>query len=122
MVPVEVHRKSNSSADDTEDPRYHPPNLEGQFVLGGELLQIPGYETKISFVMEGIGNSQVRKGDTVIMHAFGIMIGAGWQVPEKFEGTEVYEQEEPLTFTAGVGQVITGWDAGCLGMKKEEIR
>jgi FK506-binding protein 2 len=38
----------------------------------------------------------------------------------KFDAS--YDRGEPLTFTAGQGQVIKGWDEGLLGMKVGEKR
>ena len=51
------------------------------------------------------------------MHATGIVAETG----KKFWSTKDPGQE-PFTYVAGVGQVITGWDQGLLGMSVGEER
>eukprot|EP01062_Namystynia_karyoxenos_P032042 TRINITY_DN23693_c0_g1_i1.p1 TRINITY_DN23693_c0_g1~~TRINITY_DN23693_c0_g1_i1.p1 ORF type:complete len:146 (+),score=49.94 TRINITY_DN23693_c0_g1_i1:92-529(+) len=78
---------------------------------------IPGYETTYQVLKEGTGDKVVSKGNTVTVHATGIVQNTG----KKFWSTKDPGQQ-PFTYKAGVGGVITGWDQGCLGMKVGEIR
>merc|ERR1712161_142674 len=50
-------------------------------------------------------------------HATGVVQQTG----KKFWSTKDPGQQ-PFTYQAGVGGVITGWDQGCLGMKIGEVR
>merc|ERR1711871_1412827 len=77
---------------------------------------IPGYKTTRETVSAGSGPI-VEKGDTVTVHATGIVK----QTNKKFWRTKAPGQQ-PFTYDAGVGGVITGWDQGCLGMAVGETR
>jgi FKBP-type peptidyl-prolyl cis-trans isomerase len=73
---------------------------------------IPGYETKMLNVrVPTEGGAKVSKGDKVTVHATGIVK----ETDKKFWSTKDAGQQ-PFSYTAGVGGVITGWDQGCLGM------
>ena len=72
--------------------------------------QIPGYATKYTVLKSGEG-AAVAKGKTVTVHATGVVQETG----KTFWSTKDPDQE-PFTYQAGVGQVITGWDQGILGM------
>lgn len=76
---------------------------------------IPGYATTFEILQEGSGNG-IAKGDSPTVHALGEIEGGS-----KFWSTKDAGQQ-PFTYQAGVGKVITGWDQGCLGMKVGEIR
>lgn len=67
-------------------------------------------------VKAGSGNS-VSKGCTATVHATGVVEETG----KKFWSTKDPGQK-PFTYNAGVGQVIKGWDMGCLGMQVGEVR
>ena len=54
---------------------------------------------------------EARAGSTVSVHYVGIAHSTG----EEFDAS--YNRGEPLQFRLGVGQVISGWDNGVLGMK-----
>ena len=72
---------------------------------------IDGVKTKYAVVSEGPeGNPMVEAKDTVTVHATGIVK----QTNKKFWSTKD-EGQQPFTYTAGIGGVITGWDQGCLG-------
>lgn len=57
----------------------------------------------------------VKKGDKITVHCTGSLAD---------NNTKFWSTKDPgqnvFTFTAGVGQVISGWDEGCLTMKKGE--
>eukprot|EP00923_Selenidium_pygospionis_P053904 GHVN01093896.1.p2 GENE.GHVN01093896.1~~GHVN01093896.1.p2 ORF type:complete len:145 (+),score=20.23 GHVN01093896.1:1359-1793(+) len=61
----------------------------------------------------------VERGSTVQCHAKGSVLKEGSLT--KFWSTKDPGQK-PFGFTAGVGQVIKGWDEGVLGMKTGEVR
>jgi FKBP-type peptidyl-prolyl cis-trans isomerase len=58
----------------------------------------------------------VKKGDQITVHCTGLLAATN----AKFWSTKDPGQE-PFTFKVGVGQVITGWDEGCLTMSKGEV-
>lgn len=60
--------------------------------------------------IEGSG-TQVEAGMTVTTHYVGVSYSTG----EEFDAS--WNRGQPLSFRAGVGQVISGWDQGLLGMK-----
>ena len=55
--------------------------------------------------------TEAQPGSTVLVHYVGIAHSTG----EEFDAS--YNRGEPLQFRLGVGQVISGWDNGVLGMK-----
>ena len=59
----------------------------------------------------------ISKGCTATVHAKGVVKESG----KKFWSTKDPGQK-PFTYNAGVGQVIKGWDQGCLGMQIGEVR
>jgi U3 small nucleolar RNA-associated protein 21 len=77
---------------------------------------LPGYDTTWKTEAEGSG-AAVSKGNTVTVHATGVVK----ETEKKFWSTKDPGQQ-PFTYQAGVGGVITGWDQGCLGMKVGEVR
>jgi U3 small nucleolar RNA-associated protein 21 len=78
--------------------------------------QIAGYKTAFRLVSAG-RNPSVQKGARVKVHATGVVKESG----KKFWSTKDPGQE-PFQYQAGVGQVITGWDQGLLGMQLGEVR
>eukprot|EP00930_Biecheleria_cincta_P005579 TRINITY_DN106509_c0_g1_i1.p1 TRINITY_DN106509_c0_g1~~TRINITY_DN106509_c0_g1_i1.p1 ORF type:complete len:202 (-),score=28.42 TRINITY_DN106509_c0_g1_i1:197-754(-) len=80
--------------------------------------QIPGMATTYEVLSEGSQDGKkVSKGAVVTVHATGVVQETG----KKFWSTKDPGQE-PFTYSAGVGQVIKGWDKGCLGMTEGEQR
>ncbi|CAE8628856.1 unnamed protein product, partial [Polarella glacialis] len=79
--------------------------------------QIPGMKTTYEVVSPGKEGKVVAKKSLVTVHATGVVKETG----KKFWSTKDPGQE-PFTYTAGVGEVITGWDKGCLGMQEGEER
>jgi len=103
-----------------------------------DALPLAGYKTTYEVVKLGTGSEVVSKGATVTVHATGIVA----ETSKKFWSTKDAGQQ-PFTYQAGVGGVITGaspaadattashaqglpprsgWDQGCLGMKLNEVR
>ena len=78
---------------------------------------IPGIKTTYEILKEGNGGAKIEKGSTGTLHATGVVKESGF----KFWSTKDPGQE-PFTCKYGVGQVITGWDQGCLGMTVGEER
>merc|ERR1712061_334237 len=64
-----------------------------------------------------MGGRAIEKGNTATIGATGTVEETG----KKFWSTKDPGQQ-PFTYQAGVGKVITGWDQGCLGMKVGEKR
>eukprot|EP00658_Telonema_sp_P-2_P064322 TRINITY_DN5325_c0_g1_i6.p3 TRINITY_DN5325_c0_g1~~TRINITY_DN5325_c0_g1_i6.p3 ORF type:complete len:141 (+),score=19.14 TRINITY_DN5325_c0_g1_i6:229-651(+) len=78
---------------------------------------LPGYKTTYTVTQAApVGTERVRVGDTVTVHATGIVKETGKQ----FWSTK--DANKPFTYQAGVGRVITGWDQGCLGAAVGESR
>lgn len=79
--------------------------------------RIPGYKTTRQTMISGDpSHGTVCKGCSATLHATGQIAESGYQ----FWCTK--DKDEPFTFNAGVGEVITGWDMGCLGMAVGETR
>jgi FKBP-type peptidyl-prolyl cis-trans isomerase len=64
----------------------------------------------------GTGDATPRRGQEVTVQYEGRLLRDG----TKFDSS--YARGKPFTFQVGVGQVITGWDAAILEMKKGEKR
>ena len=85
---------------------------------GGLLVRdipITGYSTTYTVIKDGSGPA-VAKGSKVTVHATWV-VRVGLQVLVG-KGS----RQQPFSYNAGVGAVITGWDQGCLGMKLGEVR
>merc|ERR1711865_1007364 len=79
---------------------------------------IAGFETTYSVLKPGDSSrGKVTRGSTVTVHATGVVAESGKQ----FWSTKDPGQQ-PFTYEAGVGQVITGWDEGLMGMTVGEER
>lgn len=65
---------------------------------------------KYFILQEGTGEN-VKPAQTVVVHYSGFLLDG-----TKFDSS--VERDEPITFVAGVGQVIPGWDEGLLLLKK----
>jgi len=72
---------------------------------GAAAVAIPGFKTTFEVVNAGAGAELVAKGSTVTVHATGIVV----ETAKKFWSTKDPGQQ-PFTYQAGVGGVITGWD------------
>jgi len=83
--------------------------------------QVSGYETTYNILAEGSG-AAVAKGATVTVHATGSADASGSGAEYKKFWSTKDPGQQPFTYQAGVGQVITGWDQGLLGMKVGERR
>merc|ERR1712194_414785 len=72
--------------------------------------------TTYEILKTGSGNTVI-KGAQVTVHATGVVKESGKKVwSTKDPG------QKPFSYKAGVGQVITGWDQGLLGMSLGEER
>ena len=80
------------------------------------MASIPGVRTTYEILESGSGNA-VAKNNKVTVHATGVVVQTG----KKFWSTHDPGQE-PFSYTAGVGEVIVGWDQGLLGMQLGEKR
>ena len=79
---------------------------------------IAGLKTKRTTVTPAPeGSPTIAKGDTITVHATGIVK----ETDKKFWSTKDPGQQ-PFTYNAGVGSVITGWDQGLLGAAVGEVR
>ena len=77
-------------------------------------IDFPGDTPPAELVVEDItvgDGATVEAGDIIKAH----YVGVSWSTGEEFDAS--WNRGEPLEFTAGVGQVIQGWDQGLLGMK-----
>ncbi|WP_309079741.1 FKBP-type peptidyl-prolyl cis-trans isomerase [Zhihengliuella sp.] len=72
--------------------------------------ETPPSQLVIHDLIEGTGK-EVQPGTTVSAH----YVGVAWSTGEEFDAS--WNRGQPLDFTAGIGQVIRGWDQGLLGMK-----
>jgi len=84
---------------------------------GSALQSIPGYNTTYQIKTPGRAGKKVVKGCSVTVHATGVIRETGitfWSTKDP--------GQEPFSYKAGVGGVITGWDQGCLGMEVGEVR
>lgn len=72
--------------------------------------ETPPEDLVIDDLIEGSGR-EVEAGDQISCH----YVGVSWSTGEEFDAS--WNRGEPLDFTAGIGQVIQGWDQGLLGMK-----
>lgn len=70
----------------------------------------PPTDLVVNDLIQGEGEAAVA-GDHVSVHYVGVALSSG----EEFDAS--YNRGQPLQFRLGVGQVISGWDAGVQGMK-----
>ncbi|GAA4833070.1 FKBP-type peptidyl-prolyl cis-trans isomerase [Garicola koreensis] len=68
-------------------------------------------ELVIEDMIPGSG-AEVVPGDEISCH----YVGVSWSTGEEFDAS--WNRGKPLDFTAGIGQVIQGWDQGLIGMKE----
>eukprot|EP00933_Yihiella_yeosuensis_P031849 TRINITY_DN25451_c0_g1_i1.p1 TRINITY_DN25451_c0_g1~~TRINITY_DN25451_c0_g1_i1.p1 ORF type:complete len:674 (-),score=139.03 TRINITY_DN25451_c0_g1_i1:9-1952(-) len=79
---------------------------------------VPGCATTKRTLKHGSGK-MVGRGSTVKVHATGIIV----ETQKLFWTTKgCLAGQEPFRYRAGVGEVIPGWDHGCLGMQVGEER
>ena len=71
----------------------------------------PPEELVIEELIPGSG-LEVAPGDQICCH----YVGVSWSTGEEFDAS--WNRGQTLDFTAGIGQVIQGWDQGLIGMKE----
>lgn len=74
------------------------------------LFKVTESGLKYAIIKEGEG-ALIEKGKTINVHYSGFLVNG-----TKFDSS--VERDMPITFNAGVGQVIPGWDEGLLLLKK----
>eukprot|EP00922_Rhytidocystis_sp_ex-Travisia-forbesii_P049553 GHVS01073736.1.p1 GENE.GHVS01073736.1~~GHVS01073736.1.p1 ORF type:complete len:237 (+),score=39.35 GHVS01073736.1:144-854(+) len=94
-------------------PRPPPPPPPQVNRMGLEKL---GYE----IIRQSASSQVVSRSNRVTVHALGSVLEASGG-KKKFWSTRD-EGAKPFQYTAGVGEVIKGWDDGVLGMKQGEVR
>lgn len=62
--------------------------------------------------IEAGSGAEAKDGDRVTLN----YVGVSFETGEEFDAS--WDRGEPITFTLGAGEVIPGWDAGIVGMKK----
>jgi len=107
---IKIHEEEPKKATNTGSKTAGP----------GEFKAISGHDTQYKIVKAGPGTALVSKGDTVTVHATGKVHQKDGSEKTFWSTTDPGQQ--PFTYQAGLGGVITGWDQGCLGMKKGEVR
>jgi len=122
-VVVAISKAPTSEGDNPKDPikvskvvisnAPSPPPPPSSQAEGSEADILPGLRTSKRVLRAGNG-AVVTEGSTVVVHALGSVAGS------KFWSTKD-PGEEAFEYTAGVGEVITGWDHGALGMRVGEI-
>merc|ERR1712160_116901 len=94
-----------------------PASTPATAPMGESMQSIPGYKTTYTIKKPGAGGQKIKKGSKATVHATGVIRETG----KKFWSTKDPGQQ-PFSYDAGVGGVITGWDQGCLGMEIGEGR
>ena len=77
-------------------------------------IDFPGDTPPEELVVEDLEvgkGAEATAGSTISAH----YVGVAWSTGEEFDAS--WNRGQPLTFTAGVGHVIQGWDQGLLGMR-----
>lgn len=100
-------------------PAPFPPTLSSAVrMMASDATPIKGFKTTYTILKDGdAAGPSVTKGSAVTVHATGVVVETG----KKFWSTKDPGQQ-PFSYTAGVGMVITGWDQGLLGMTVGEER
>ncbi len=77
-------------------------------------VDFPGDTPPTDLIIEDLTDgdgAEAEAGDTIQAH----YVGVAWSTGEEFDSS--WNRGEPLEFQVGVGQVITGWDEGIVGMR-----
>src|SRR5699024_12573831 len=77
-------------------------------------IACPGNSPLHDLIIEDIiqvTGTEVTPGAPISCH----YVGVAWSTVAEFNAS--FNRGQPLEFTVGIGQVITGWDQGLLGMK-----
>jgi peptidylprolyl isomerase len=77
-------------------------------------IDFPDYDPPADLVVSDLtlgDGAEATSGSTVSVHYVGVAHSTG----EEFDAS--YSRGTPLQFRLGIGQVISGWDQGVVGMK-----
>lgn len=86
--------------------------VPGDPTTGKPEIQLPAVEPDelvVTVLEEGDGDV-IEAGDSITVHYVGVLTADGTQ----FDAS--YDYGQPATFAIGVGQVISGWDEGLVGL------
>ena len=78
------------------------------------IIQIPSTEPPSELVSEDLiigEGSECVSGQLISVD----YVGVSWSNEREFDSS--WSRDEVFTFSVGIGQVIEGWDEGCLGMR-----
>ena len=85
-------------------------------------VEVPGQDTTYEVVKEGNGAAVVGAGDTVTVHATGIVEANAAKGISEYRFWSTKDNDQPFKYVAGRNRVIKGWDGGVLGSKLGEVR
>lgn len=91
----------------TPNPKASTETSQGAAVTSGVSGTVDGLMMQDTTVGNG---ALVQDGDVVSVHYIGMLTDG-----TRFDSS--YDRGEPITFTVGSGQLITGFDRGVVGMK-----
>jgi FKBP-type peptidyl-prolyl cis-trans isomerase len=99
-------------------------SLKNRYFVQINIFKLVSFTMAATLVSEGVekeliqqGNGpKPKRGDQITVHCTGLLAETG----KKFWSTKDPGQK-PFSFKVGIGQVISGWDEGCLTMAKGEI-
>lgn len=109
LLGLGVVLEISKNRDKTEEPVNQNTNAES-----AKADEQPT-QLSVETLQQGTGDAQVKAGDSITVHYVGWLMDG-----TKFDSS--VDRNQPFTVTAGVGQVISGWDQGVLGMKVGEKR
>eukprot|EP00922_Rhytidocystis_sp_ex-Travisia-forbesii_P009646 GHVS01014102.1.p1 GENE.GHVS01014102.1~~GHVS01014102.1.p1 ORF type:complete len:280 (-),score=61.05 GHVS01014102.1:1052-1891(-) len=115
---AEIHQQNHNYQLTTPRPHEKLPPPQQQYKA---VTQMGLEKLGIEILKAGSSSAQaVVRSNKVTVHALGSVLEVGGG-KTKFWSTRDAGQQ-PFKYTAGVGEVITGWDQGVLGMAQGEVR
>eukprot|EP00922_Rhytidocystis_sp_ex-Travisia-forbesii_P009643 GHVS01014098.1.p1 GENE.GHVS01014098.1~~GHVS01014098.1.p1 ORF type:complete len:267 (-),score=81.18 GHVS01014098.1:256-1056(-) len=113
-TPRPYHHQQEESHPSSPTYQQEPSSPPANKKMGLDKL---GYE----IIRQGSSSQAVARANRVTVHAIGSVLAAPGGNKKKFWSTKD-QGSQPFQYTAGVGEVIKGWDEGVLGMKQGEVR